>query len=51
MKVSALIKRSIEIYPKSATMRRQWVKHTYQLLKTNKHGLITGGWKNGATHG
>ena len=37
-----LIQRSLELFPKSGYMRRQWVRKTEYLYATGAHLLLTG---------
>jgi len=34
-------------YPNNVRMQHTWVRQTAYLLRTGKHGLLTGGWVNG----
>lgn len=49
MKVRDLIQRGKEIYPKSKTMQKQWVRKTRELYSRNCHMLQTGKFRFGRT--
>lgn len=44
-KIKSLIRRSKELYPRSAHMQRIWVKQTMELVSSGRHALMTGGWR------
>lgn len=45
--VQELEARSMNLFPNSDNMRRQWLEKTIELLDSDRHGLLTGGWANG----
>lgn len=42
--IREVVKRGIELYPNSKSMRKQWVRWTVKLVEEGRHGLQTGGW-------
>jgi hypothetical protein len=46
-KIRELVSRGKQLYPNSRSMRHRWVKQTAELLESGRHGLMTGGWRNG----
>lgn len=46
-KIREIVSRGKELYPNSRNMRHQWVKKTMELMESGRHGLMTGGWRNG----
>lgn len=39
-----LVKRGLQLYPQSKTMRKTWVRQTYHLLQTRRHAWFDGGF-------
>ena len=39
------VKRGLELYPQSKVMRKAWVRKTLELLRNERHALVTGGFK------
>jgi hypothetical protein len=42
---ATLEKKSKQLYPQSPTLQKRWVETSYNLYKSGRHALLTGGWR------